>query len=114
MQTRLSRYAQFLQHEFHRGFLRSDEYSLRDVTDDLRARMLEGRFRRIVFTGMGCSAIVSEIVRGYFAEIGSDLDVYVVNDYDFTFLTPTSVLDDEATLFIISSYSGFSREPLQR
>jgi DNA-binding MurR/RpiR family transcriptional regulator len=41
------------------------------------------------------------------------VEVYVLNDYEFTFLAPKSVLEDPGTVFIISSYSGHSKEPLR-
>ncbi|MFB7124672.1 MULTISPECIES: SIS domain-containing protein [Streptomycetaceae] len=112
MKSRLDRYEEFIEKEYRAGLTKPDEYSLDDVTPDLRQRLSEGRFKRIVFTGMGCSAIVSDIVRGYFTEIGLPLEVHVVNDYDFRFLAAPSVLEDEATLYIISSYSGHSQEPV--
>ena len=99
--------------EYRAGLRKADEYSLDGLTSDLRRRFEQGQFRRIVFTGMGCSAIVSDIVRGYFTEIDSPIEVQVVNDYDFRFLAPRSVLEDDGTLFIISSYSGHSQEPIR-
>lgn len=113
MKSRLDRYEEFIEKEYRAGLVKPDEYSLEDVTPALRERMAAGEFKRIVFTGMGCSAIVSEIVRGYFAEIGLPIEVYVLNDYDFKFLAGRSVLDDEGTLYIISSYSGHSQEPIR-
>lgn len=113
MESRLDRYERFIETEYRSGFRKWDEYSLEGLTDDLRRRFEQGQFQRIVFTGMGCSAIVSDIVRGYFTEIGSPIEVQVVNDYDFRFLASPSVLDDEGTLFIISSYSGHSQEPIR-
>jgi glucose/mannose-6-phosphate isomerase len=112
MESRLDRYERFIGKEYRAGLTKPDEYSLEGVTEDLRARFREGKFRRIVFTGMGCSAIVSDIVRGYFTQIGSPIEVHVVNDYDFAFLAPQSVLEDDGTVFIVSSYSGHSQEPI--
>ncbi|MBB4887118.1 SIS domain-containing protein [Streptomyces netropsis] len=112
MKSRLDRYEEFIEKEYRAGLTKPDEYSLEAITPKLRSRFANGEFKRIVFTGMGCSAIVSDIVRGYFAEIGSPIEVHVLNDYDFRFLAPSSVLDDEGTLYIISSYSGHSQEPV--
>jgi glucose/mannose-6-phosphate isomerase len=113
LESRLDRYERFIGKEYRAGLLKADEYSLEGLTNDLRSRFEQGRFKRIVFTGMGCSAIVSDIVRGYFAEIRSPIEVYVINDYDFRFLVPSSIVEDESTLFIISSYSGHSQEPIR-
>ncbi|WP_242910569.1 SIS domain-containing protein [Actinomadura terrae] len=113
MESRLERYGRFISKEYFAGFLKPEEYAIDDVKPDLRARIKSGTFKRIVFTGMGCSAIVSDIIRGYFAEIGSPIEVFVVNDYEFPFLLPSSIVDDDATLIIISSYSGHSQEPLR-
>lgn len=111
-ESRIVRYDSFINNEYLAGFLKGDEYSLEDVDDVLRKRIAGGQFRRIVFTGMGCSAIVSDVIRGYLVECGVALDVYVVNDYEFPFLVPDSVIEDEATLIVISSYSGHSSEPV--
>lgn len=113
MKSRLDRYEEFIEKEYRAGLTKPDEYSVDEVNQDLRDRLAAGKFTRIVFTGMGCSAIVSDIVRGYFTEIGLPIEVYVLNDYDFRFLAAPSVLDDEATLYIISSYSGHSQEPVR-
>ncbi|QMU69981.1 SIS domain-containing protein [Streptacidiphilus sp. P02-A3a] len=113
MEPRLDRYALFIAKEYFAGFLKPEEYSLEDLRPELRAKIENGQFKRIVFTGMGCSAIVSDIIRGYFAEIGSPIEVFVVNDYEFPFLLPPSIIDDESTLIIISSYSGHSQEPVR-
>lgn len=110
--SRLVRYEEFIGNEYLEGFLKGHEYSLEDLDDELRKRISNGQFKRIVFTGMGCSAIVSDVIRGYLIESGVPIDVYVVNDYDFTFLIPDSIIEDESTLIIISSYSGHSNEPI--
>ncbi|MCA2220020.1 SIS domain-containing protein [Nonomuraea aurantiaca] len=112
LQPRIARYSQFINEEYHCGFLKGNEYSSDEFSDDLARRISEGEFSRIVFTGMGCSAIVSDIIRGYLKEQRSSFEVHVVNDYDWDSLLPGSVVHDAGTLFIVSSYSGFSREPL--
>ena len=75
--------------------------------------MANGQFTRIVFSGMGCSAIVSDVIGTYLNATNAGLEVYVFNDYDFPYLVPSSVVDDERTLFVISSYSGHSEEPVR-
>jgi glucose/mannose-6-phosphate isomerase len=112
VQSRLVRYAEFIENEYLAGFRKPDEYSLENLSPDLRRRIRNGEFTRIVFTGMGCSAIVSDVIRGYFVEQRVPIDVHVMNDYDSRFLIPDSILHDEGTLIVISSYSGHSTEPL--
>ncbi|WP_414945568.1 SIS domain-containing protein [Amycolatopsis sp. cmx-11-32] len=111
MQSRLDRYERFIEKEYLPGLLKPDEYSMAGLTEGLRERLAANRFKRIAFTGMGCSAIVSDIVRGYFTELRLPVEVHVLNDYDFRFLAPASALDDE-TLYVVSSYSGHSTEPI--
>ncbi|WP_054047004.1 SIS domain-containing protein [Alloactinosynnema sp. L-07] len=66
-----------------------------------------------MFSGMGCSAIVSDVTGIFLNAADSGLEVHVFNDYEFPYLIPRSVVDDEGTLFIISSYSGHSEEPIR-
>lgn len=113
MKPRLERYEEFIEREYKAGLRKYDEYDISHVRPELLAKFSSGEVKRIVFTGMGCSAIVSDIVRGYFTEIGLPVEVFVLNDYEFTFLAPKSILEDPGTVFIISSYSGHSREPLR-
>lgn len=113
MQSRLDRYEQFLEKGYRAGFRKSQEYSLDEVTPELAERMAGGFFTRIVFTGMGCSAIVSDVVRAFLREIEAEVEVYVFNDYDFSHLVPESIMADEHTLIVISSYSGHSTEPVR-
>lgn len=88
LDTRLDRYANFIENGYLPGLLKFDEYSLEGVSEDLQRQFADGKVRRIVFTGMGCSAIVSDVIRGLFAELGTGPEIYVANDYDFTFLLP--------------------------
>jgi glucose/mannose-6-phosphate isomerase len=113
VKPRLDRYEEFIEREYKAGLRKYDEYSTEFVRPELISMFRNREVKRIVFTGMGCSAIVSDIVRGYFTEIGLPVEVFVLNDYEFTFLAPKSVLEDPGTVFIISSYSGHSKEPLR-
>ncbi|MEU9890343.1 SIS domain-containing protein [Sphaerisporangium sp. NPDC051017] len=113
MLSRLDRYEAFLRNGYRAGFLKGHEYSVAEVTDQLRARMAAGDFTRVVFSGMGCSAIVSDVIQTFLKAAGCELEIYVFNDYEFTYLLPRSVIEDERTLFIISSYSGHSEEPIR-
>lgn len=113
MLARLDRYSDFIENRYRSDFLKSDEYSLSEVTSDLRKRIEGGQFHRIVFSGMGCSAIVSDVIGAFLSTSGASVEILIINDYDFPYLVPRSVADDEATLFIISSYSGHSEEPIR-
>ncbi len=113
MFARLDRYADFLKIRYRSDFLKSGEYSLAEVTPELRERIESGQFHRIVFSGMGCSAIVSDVIGTFLNASGAGVEVLVFNDYDFPYLVPRPVVDDEGTLFVISSYSGHSEEPVR-
>ncbi|MDH2427094.1 SIS domain-containing protein [Sphaerisporangium sp. TRM90804] len=113
MLSRLDRYEAFLKSGYRAGFLKWEEYSLEEVTDELRDRMARGDFTRVVFSGMGCSAIVSDVIQTFLKASGCELEIHVFNDYEFTYLVPPSITEDERTLFVISSYSGHSEEPIR-
>lgn len=113
MQPRLERYQQFIENEFIPSLNWNQDYSLAQLSPDLRAKIVNKNFRRIVFTGMGCSAIVSDVIKGFFVVSSNPIHVEVINDYDYRFLFDQSWLTDGATLFIISSYSGHSQEPIE-
>jgi len=111
MQPRLKRYKQFIEKEFISRLTRNKEYSLalkKELEDKIRSK----QFSKILFTGMGCSAIVSDIIKGFFADQKIPIHVEVINDYEIDFLVNKEILQDGKTLVIISSYSGFSQEPI--
>ncbi|MEU7406404.1 hypothetical protein [Streptomyces sp. NPDC044948] len=95
MFARLDRYADFLKIRYRSDFLKSGEYSVAEITPDLRKRIESGQFHRIVFSGMGCSAIVSDVIGTFLNAVGAGVEVLVFNDYDFPYLVPQSVVDDE-------------------
>jgi len=111
MQPRLKRYRQFIEKEFIPRLTRNKEYFL-NLTKMLENKIKTKQFSRILFTGMGCSAIVSDIVKGFFADQKIPIYVEVINDYEIDFLVNKEILQDGKTLVIISSYSGFSQEPI--
>ncbi|MEY9856957.1 glucose/mannose-6-phosphate isomerase [Catenulispora sp. GAS73] len=113
MSAGLDRYAEFLEKRYRDDFRKSDEYSIAEVTPELRARIASGQFRRIVFSGTGCSALVSEAIGSFLDASGAEVEVLVFNDYDFPYQVPRSVADDEGTLFIISSSSEDSEETVR-
>ncbi|HSW47718.1 MAG TPA: SIS domain-containing protein [Candidatus Saccharimonadales bacterium] len=112
MQPRLQRYKKFIDTQFIDSLLWNKDYSLYGLDKNLRTKIEAGQFKNIIFTGMGCSAIVSDVIKGFFANQQISLHVEVLNDYQFGFLVDKETLTDEKTLIIISSYSGYSQEPL--
>ncbi|MFH1591592.1 MAG: SIS domain-containing protein [archaeon] len=111
-QPRLRRYRAFIGDAFLDGFRRNSEYAIEGFFPRLKKKMRRGGFRRILFTGMGCSAIVSDIIKGFFADQGVDIHVEVLNGYHVEQLIDVGTLKDGKTLVIVSSYSGFSKEPV--
>jgi glucose/mannose-6-phosphate isomerase len=87
------------------------EYDLSGLDDSLRERIKSGQFTRIVFYGMGCSSVVSDIVKGFFLSERIPVQVQVINDYDLDWFIDREVLKDPSTLTIIVCYSGWSVEP---
>lgn len=108
---KLDRYNNYRQKEFAPSLTRYTEYELNSKARDLYAN--GKRPRHIVFTGMGCSAIVSYMIKGFLGSRGEDLEIDILNDYDPTYGIAKSVLDSRDTLVIVSSYSGHSEEPIK-
>lgn len=113
MPPRLQRYKQFMDTQFIDSLTWNEDYAIDDLTTDLKKKILNKRFRKIVFTGMGCSAIVSDVIKGFFIDRQIPIAIEVINDYDIDHLIDTSALKDPRTLVIISSYSGYSKEPIR-
>jgi glucose/mannose-6-phosphate isomerase len=111
MQPRLQRLEEMLGNPLFESVLWGHEYDLDGLDSDLRARIESGRFKRIVFYGMGCSSVVSDIVKGFFLSEGIPIQVQVVNDYETDWFVDREVLRDDTTLTIIVCYSGWSVEP---
>lgn len=113
MPPRLQRYKQFMDTQFIDSLTWNEDYALDGLTADVKKKILNKRFRKIVFTGMGCSAIVSDVIKGFFIDRQIPIAIEVINDYDIDHLIDTSALQDPRTLVIISSYSGYSKEPIR-
>lgn len=111
MQPRLERLDEMLGDPLFESILWGHEYDLSGLDDDLRARIQEGGVKRIVFYGMGCSSVVSDIVKGFFMTYDVPVQVDVVNDYDSDWFIAPEVMCDDSTLTIIVCYSGWSVEP---
>lgn len=111
MQPRLIRYKEFIERDYLKGLLKNKEYSL-EIKKELEEKIRNKKFKRILFTGMGCSAIVSDIIKGFFSNKKIPIQVEVINDYQLDYLLDKEIFKDEKTLVIISSYSGYSQEPI--
>ena len=66
MQPRLERLQPMLGNPLFESILWGHEYDLSGLNNDLRERIESGQFKRLVFYGMGCSSVVSDIVKGFF------------------------------------------------
>ncbi|MBS0626381.1 MAG: hypothetical protein JSS32_10055 [Verrucomicrobia bacterium] len=112
MQPRIERYKNFIESQFIDSLLWNQDFSMDHLSEKLKRKISAGQFKKIIFTGMGCSAIVSDVIKGFFADQQIPIYVDVVNDYDFDVLVDKNDLMDEKTLIIVSSYSGHSQEPI--
>lgn len=111
MQDRVARLSEVLGEPLFESTLWGHEYKLDNLDADLRKRISERRFRKFVFYGMGCSSVVSDIVKGFFLTTGVDIDVEVINDYETEWFVTDRTLAAEDTLVFIVCYSGWSVEP---
>jgi glucose/mannose-6-phosphate isomerase len=111
MQPRLSRLSEVLGDPLFDSILWGDEYDMDGLDPELRQRIEAGHYERIVFYGMGCSSVVSDVVKGFFLVEGIPIQVDVINDYQFEWFVNPAVLADDRTLVIIVCYSGWSVEP---
>ena len=111
MQPRVERLEKMLGDALFESILWGHEYDMGGLDPRLQERIESGQFKRVVFYGMGCSSVVSDIVKGFFRAEGIPIRVEVVNDYDYDWFVDRNLLTDEATLTIIVCYSGWSVEP---
>jgi glucose/mannose-6-phosphate isomerase len=111
IQPRLERLEQMLGDPLFESILWGHEYDLNGLDNSLRVKIESGQFKRIVFYGMGCSSVVSDIVKGFFLTEHIPIHVQVVNDYDSDWFIDRDTLKDDSTLTIIVCYSGWSVEP---
>lgn len=110
-QPRIERLEHMLGDPLFESILWGHEYDLSGLSSSLRTKIESGQFKRIVFYGMGCSSVVSDIVKGFFLTEHIPIHVQVINDYDSDWFIDRNVLKDETTLTIIVCYSGWSVEP---
>lgn len=112
MKPRLERYHKFITEDFSDRLLQENQYQLKYMNDKLLEKISSGKITRIIFTGMGCSAIVADIVKSFFVSEGIPVFVEVVNDYHLDFFLHKERFNNQTDLVIISSYSGYSTEPI--
>ena len=110
-QPRIARLADMLGTRLFESTLWGHQYTLDGLNSDLRKRIEAGEFKRFVFYGMGCSSVVSDIVKGFFLTKKIPIDVHVVNDYETEWFVNSEMLKDDQTLIFIVCYSGWSVEP---
>ncbi|KAG9499622.1 hypothetical protein J7337_008081 [Fusarium musae] len=111
MQPRLELLQPMLGNPLFESILWGHEYDLSKLNTDLRQRIESGQFKRLVFYGMGCSSVVSDIVKSFFLNEKIPLHIQVINDYDLDRFVDRNVTKDPTTLSIIVCYSGWSVEP---
>jgi glucose/mannose-6-phosphate isomerase len=127
---RLERYFEFLQKDYADNLLRNNEYSLDLMHKDQVARIKSGQYKTYLFVGMGCSAVVSFVIRAFFQDLvkkqnearerGEKVQgtsqplpyIDIANDYDLEYWTNMEALRDGTTLVVLTSYSGYSIEPV--
>src|SRR5262245_36729582 len=101
MQPRLERLTPMLGEPLFDSILWGHEYNLDGLEAGLRGRIEARQFKRIVFYGMGCSSVVSDIVKGFFRDQRIPIQVDVVNDYEIDWFIDREIVKDEQTLTII-------------
>ncbi|WP_306142239.1 SIS domain-containing protein [Roseibium sp. MMSF_3412] len=72
----------------------------------------KNRVRRIVLMGMGCSAVVGDLLRLFLFSEHNQVDARVINDYRLDWYFNDEAVADPHTVFVLCSYSGSSQEPL--
>jgi len=111
MQPRVARLAGIIGNPIFESTLWGHQYSLEHLDKKLAARIRAKEFSKFIFYGMGCSSVVSDIVKGFFLTHGVGIDVEVVNDYDAEWFVADQDLVSKNTLVFIVCYSGWSVEP---
>lgn len=111
LQPRVARLAKIIGSPIFESTLWGHQYSLDHLDKRLAERIRAGEFSKFIFYGMGCSSVVSDIVKGFFLTHGVGIDVEVVNDYDTEWFVPDRDLVAPDTLVFIVCYSGWSVEP---
>jgi len=113
MQPRLKIYQEFIEKDYLKSLSQNKDYSLAGLKDELKQKIKNKQFKRIVFCGMGCSAAVGQMLKGFLINQKIPLSVEVVNGYDVDYLIDKQIIKDNKSLIIIKSYSGCSQEPIK-
>ncbi|BBE09078.1 bifunctional phosphoglucose/phosphomannose isomerase [Mycoavidus cysteinexigens] len=111
MQPRVERLSKIIGAPIFESTLWGHEYTLDHLNEMLTAQVKSGHFDKFIFYGMGCSSVVSDIVKGFFITHQIPIDVEVVNDYDTEWFVTDKDLTRDKTLVFIVCYSGWSVEP---
>ena len=53
------------------------------MSPSILQKIKKGEYKNIVFYGMGCSSVVSDVMKGFLKDQGIEMDVHVVNDYEY-------------------------------
>lgn len=111
MQPRVARLNSIIGSPIFESTLWGHEYKLDSLNRTLIEQIKAGHFNKFIFYGMGCSSVVSDIVKGFFITKNIPIEVEVVNDYDTEWFVTDQSLTDDKTLVFIVCYSGWSVEP---
>jgi glucose/mannose-6-phosphate isomerase len=111
MQPRVERLSGIIGTPIFESILWGHEYTLDNLDSTLAEQIKAGHFEKFIFYGMGCSSVVSDIVKGFFITQQVPIDVEVVNDYDTEWFVTDQSLRHDKTLVFIVCYSGWSVEP---
>lgn len=111
MQPRVARLNSIIGSPIFESTLWGHEYTLDSLNRTLIEQIKSGHFKKFIFYGMGCSSVVSDIVKGFFITKNIPIEVEVVNDYDTEWFVTDQSLTDDKTLVFIVCYSGWSVEP---
>ena len=111
MQPRVERLSKIIGDPIFESTLWGHEYTLDNLNKKLADQVKSGHFDKFIFYGMGCSSVVSDLVKGFFITHQILIDVEVVNDYDTEWFVTDKDLSRDKTLVFIVCYSGWSVEP---
>lgn len=111
MQPRIERLSKIIGAKIFESTLWGHEYTLDELDKKLATQVKSGHFDKFIFYGMGCSSVVSDLVKGFFITHQVPIDVEVVNDYDTEWFVTDKNLARDKTLVFIVCYSGWSVEP---
>ena len=112
LQPRLHRYKNFIQFELADSILWNNDYEFLNFTKIILDKFNKKQFNTIIFYGMGCSAIVADILKSFFISENLLINIIILNDYHVEYLIDIENYISQSTLFIITSYSGRTQEPL--